>query len=274
MLEGLGYRLHMRALRSAVGAIVSLLASACGPEAVDTETSWSHEYVTAACAQMFANECDCPGPLPWSSREVCEQQDDMFVRHAQLDAIGAGLVFDESCAYAHVDAIDALDCEAPEELESSTETCQVYYGDKEVGDACSLFFWAVSAEGGYWMSDCKQGLLCPLAGHRCTTPEQPFVVLDADAKCIDDSGSSLGRCPTPQACDRGSGACVIPAAVGDECPEAFPCADAWCDGGTCAPRKADGDQCSDSSECQSLFCNGTACGPAPHVAAACIAITR
>jgi hypothetical protein len=259
-----------------VGLAVGLpaLAVACKDDELPFEDRWSGEYTAVACAAMFDNECDCAFAPPWSSAEVCEQQNAAGVRRVQVDAINAGLVFDAACAEDHVRAIETLDCRLLDELdgESGTPSCQIYYGDKQLGDACTSFLWNYSSYRGFWMSDCEQDLICPTLGSRCTTPDQPYVELAEGAACVDDDGRAAGLCPEPQSCNLGSKLCVIPAAVGEPCPDDYPCADAWCDAGTCAARKPVDAACEASPECASFFCDDNVCVATGPSAAVCFAL--
>lgn len=252
-------------------AATLLATTTCKDDDVDRETAWSRAYIEAACAKAYDNECDCSVEQPFSSAKVCEQYQQSPVRRAQNESIAAGLVFDEACAYAIVDEIDALGCEVLDESFMLAESCQVYFGDKALGDPCTPHYWGFIANHGFRMSDCEQGLVCAPAGLRCTTPEMPYVALAADASCADTMGNALGRCPDPQQCDPGSSLCVMPAALGDPCPDDFPCADSWCDAGTCVARKADGATCEMSIECASLYCSEGRCVDLGPLAAACVA---
>jgi hypothetical protein len=257
----------MRALRISAVVVAAALATTCKHDEEDRESAWPVAWIDAACGKTYDNDCECSEP-PWSSAEVCTQYLLQPVIRAQNAAIAAGLAFDEDCAYRMIDELEQLGCESLEGFRLA-DGCQAYHGDKELGDACTLEYWAVTATSGFHISDCKQGLVCALAGQRCTTPEMPWVELAADAMCRDAMGNSLGFCPDPQQqCDATSSQCVTPAALGEPCPNDFPCADSWCDDGTCVARKADDAACAESIECASLVCSEERCAePGPSIAA-------
>lgn len=250
-----------------------VVLAACKPETAEpSEVQWTYDYAEAACAATVTNDCSCSFAI-YGSQAECEDVILSGIRSARADARAAGDIFDADCAAEHIDALGNLGCRTEEELDADGDkpSCQLYFGDKALGEPCELFYWALTAHSGGWMSDCEQGLLCANTGRRCVTPEQPYVQLAEGEACADDDGVPLGRCPESHLCNATSKACVVPAALGEPCPDDLPCVDSWCDADTCVERKPIGEACESYLECESLLCNEEVCIERVESPAACFA---
>lgn len=235
---------------------------ACATDAASDPEDFVDDWVARQCA--LASACDCS-----RDRSECEQSLGAALRDAQAEAMAAGATFDAACLQAHRDGLEARGCKDPSELEAAGKivSCLVYRGEKQLGEPCTSY--DVGASRASVMSDCAEGLTCPLIGERCVEAGEPGVVGAEGDPCVGSDGRILVICAEGTACDFGdTKTCVVPRTLGMTCPHGEPCAGGYCDAGTCAPRRPVGEGCSEPGQCETFACvMGTCAEPAAEAAA-------
>jgi hypothetical protein len=231
----------------------------------DPEESFARTYAKGACEA--AEACDCKS-LGYGSYAACEDFAIMIMHIGQIAAQAADAEFDEACYHAHLQAFQELGCGLLSEIDGAPETCLVYHGDKGMGEACTRYDDVGTRS---FMNDCEQGLSCAWAGSVCLPPDMFGVVVGAGEVCTEDGKTLVAECGEGLACDAGSSTCVTPAAIGEPCPNDYPCADSWCDSGTCVERKPVGSDCTSGAECAVLNCRDYVCTAFDDPPLACIA---
>ncbi|MCA9653280.1 MAG: hypothetical protein KC501_25420 [Myxococcales bacterium] len=234
-------RLPRRALWSLLGAAG---LGGCGGDRSGPSSSELRALIESHCE--LVEQCRCEAAL---TPETCDDRlaDRWNERVRKGDA--RGLRYDAECFAALVDDVDRLGCfHTVGDEPMCARYCAIYYGTKQLGDACEAIDELVS--------DCAQGLACHEG--RCVEPCAAIGGRQEGEACADPDGG-LGMfddCAQGLACSWSTGTCEALAAEGHscfalECAEGLSCS--W-QTETCIPRATEGHSCSFSECAEGLSC--------------------
>lgn len=250
-----------------------------GPPESAAETI--QEAVEGYCRQFSDCGCLTLRPDMYASIDACIAEELPLTMNVADAGFAAGLVFDSSCFRARMDRFYRLGCTADLDDVEPPVDCKVSYGEKGVGEACTVYD---NAEG----DDCAAGLYCwsgvcesppesgYQAGDRCPW-ERPFC--EGDNVCVDVDDDGVFICEPlplegepclftvicgPSLLCSDDKTCVVVPGLGEPCGsaglECDPCLECGPDGagGTCgAPAEgAVGAACGVGNGCeQGSWCN-------------------
>ncbi|MEX1368507.1 MAG: hypothetical protein AB1Z98_35590 [Nannocystaceae bacterium] len=203
--------------RVAWALLVPVAFIACDGSRVGPSPDQLRALIDTHCESV--QTCGCEAAL---TSETCD--DDLTARWNQRIREGdaRGLRYDAECFAALIDDVERFECYQPGGPTPLCQSfCAVYYGDKQLEEACEATDELVS--------DCAAGLLCHEGA--CVEP------------CTVLGGRQQGE---PCADLEGSGN------VYDDCAQGLGCQ--WTTG-TCEPLALAGDSCRDTGCAEGLFCS-------------------
>lgn len=233
-------------------AFVAAWPLACGTLAENPELSErmtrAEQLIEAHCTS--SQECDCSVTIAQAGCEPTLEADWRARLQAGADR---SLTYDEECFDTIEAGIDDASCAWPpdDDRHPCHDHCQVFHGDRELGESCKRFDDLVS--------NCAQGLLCD--GDRCVSPCERLTGLAIGEICRDPiTFEDLDRCADGLTCIGETGRCAQAPAAGEACLGGQCDTDSYCDyytgpGEVCRARVAAGSNC-ENAECQAgLFCS-------------------
>lgn len=231
----------------AAWSAVALLLGACVSAPADAiPAAWQEradELTERACTQAQSCACDLSTASSPCESVLADRWRARLVAGHELD-----LEWDDDCATAIGDAIDAAACDSPAEGADHPchSFCQVLHGDRELGQRCHGLDELAS--------DCARDLLCDRG--RCVDPCTRLTGLAQGEACRDDSGNALDRCADGLVCDGASDRCQPGIPIGSPCDHGQCGFDAYCawfeEPAVCRPAGVEGSDC-EYADCASGF---------------------